>query len=69
MLEPQLKKLNFYKGVKFETKGKQLLVRSSDRTTLQEKTEELIFKRSNIKFKLRKKNRIRYYWRSQNISI
>tara|TARA_Y100000004_G_C8883776_1_gene398773 strand:+ start:86 stop:1078 length:993 start_codon:yes stop_codon:yes gene_type:complete len=54
MLEPQLKKLNFYKGVKFETKGKQLLVRSSDRTTLQEKTEAY-FKRSNIKFKPRKK--------------
>ena len=54
MLEPQLKKLNFYKGVKFEVKGKQLFVRSSDRTTLQEKTEAY-FKKSNIKFKPRKK--------------
>ena len=40
MLEQQLKKLNFYKAAKFEVKGKQLFVRSSDRTTLQEKTEE-----------------------------
>lgn len=54
MLEQQLKKLNFYKGVKFEAKGKQLLVRSSDRTTLQEKTEDY-FKKNKIEFKVRKK--------------
>jgi len=54
MLEQQLKKLNFYKGVKFETKGKQLLVRSSDRTTLQEETEDY-FKKNKIEFKVRKK--------------
>ena len=54
MLEQQLKKLDFYKGAKFEVKGKQLLVRSSDRTALQEKTEKY-FNRSKIKFKPRKK--------------
>ena len=42
MLENTLKKLNFYRAVKFETKGKQLFARSSDRTTLQEKTERLL---------------------------
>ena len=50
MLEQQLKKLNFYKSVKFETKGKQLFARSSDRTTLQEKTEEY-FKKNKILYK------------------
>ena len=45
MLEQQLKKLNFYKAVKFEVKGKQLFVRSGNRTELQEKTEEY-FKRN-----------------------
>ena len=54
MLEQQLKKLNFYKQVKFESKGKQLFVRSSDRTTLQEKTEEY-FKKNKILYKPRKK--------------
>ena len=54
MLKQQLEKLNFYKGVKFEVKGKQLFVRSSDRTTLQEKTEEY-FKKNKILFKPRKK--------------
>ena len=54
MLEQQLKKLSFYKAAKFETKGKQLLVRSSDRTTLQEKTEEY-FKKNKIIYKARKK--------------
>ena len=54
MLEQQLKKLNFYKQVKFEVKGKQLFVRSSDRTTLQEKTEDY-FKKNKIEFKPRKK--------------
>ena len=54
MLEQQLKKLNFYKQVKFETKGKQLFARSSDRTTLQEKTEEY-FKKNKILYKPRKK--------------
>ena len=54
MLEQQLKKLNFYKAAKFEVKGKQLLVRSSDRTTLQEKTEEY-FKKNKILYKPRKK--------------
>ena len=54
MLEQQLKKLDFYKGAKFEVKGKQLLVRSSDRTALQEKTEKY-FNRSKIQFKPRKK--------------
>ena len=54
MLEQQLKKLNFYKAAKFEVKGKQLFVRSSDRTTLQEKTEEY-FKKNKILFKPRKK--------------
>ena len=50
MLEKTLKKLNFYNNVKFESKGKQLLVRSSDRTTLQEKTEDY-FKRNKIIYK------------------
>ena len=54
MLKQQLEKLNFYKQAKFEVKGKQLLVRSSDRTTLQEKTEEY-FKKNKILFKPRKK--------------
>ena len=54
MLEQQLKKLNFYKSVRFETKGKQLFARSSDRTTLQEKTEEY-FKKNKILYKPRKK--------------
>jgi len=54
MLEQQLKKLNFYKQVKFESKGKQLFVRSSDRTTLQEKTEDY-FNKNKILFKPRKK--------------
>ena len=54
MLEQELKKLSFYKAAKFETKGKQLLVRSSDRTTLQEKTEEY-FKKNKIIYKARKK--------------
>ena len=54
MLEQQLKKLNFYKAAKFEVKGKQLFVRSSDRTTLQEKTEEY-FKKNKILYKPRKK--------------
>ena len=54
MLKQQLEKLNFYKQVKFEVKGKQLFVRSSDRTTLQEKTEEY-FKKNKIEFKPRKK--------------
>jgi len=54
MLEQQLKKLNFYKAAKFEVKGKQLFVRSSDRTTLQEKTEDY-FKKNKIKFTPRKK--------------
>ena len=54
MLEKTLKKLNFYNNVKFESKGKQLLVRSSDRTTLQEKTEDF-FKRNKIIYKARSK--------------
>ena len=54
MLEKTLKKLNFYNNVKFESKGKQLLVRSSDRTTLQEKTEDY-FKRNKIIYKARSK--------------
>jgi hypothetical protein len=54
MLEATLKKLNFYKDVKFETKGNQLLVRSNNRTLLQEKTEEY-FRKSKIRFKPRKK--------------
>jgi len=54
MLEPVLKKLSFYKDVKFESKGKQLLVRSSDRTSLQEQTEKY-FKRNRISFKPRSK--------------
>jgi len=54
MLEQQLKKLNFYKAAKFEVKGKQLFVRSSDRTTLQEKTEEY-FKKNKILYKPRRK--------------
>ena len=54
MLEPLLKKLSFYKDVKFESKGKQLLVRSSDRTSLQEQTERY-FKSNRISFKPRKK--------------
>ena len=54
MLEQELKKLSFYKAAKFETKGKQLLVRSSDRTTLQEKTEEY-FRKNKIIYKARKK--------------
>ena len=54
MLKQQLEKLNFYKQAKFEVKGKQLLVRSSDRTTLQEKTEEY-FKKNKILYKPRKK--------------
>jgi len=54
MLEQQLKKLNFYKAAKFEVKGKQLFVRSSDRTTLQEKTEEY-FRKNKILYKPRKK--------------
>ena len=54
MLEQQLKKLNFYKSAKFEVKGKQLFVRSSNRTELQEKTEEY-FKKNKILYKPRKK--------------
>jgi hypothetical protein len=54
MLEQQLKKLNFYKAAKFEVKGKQLFVRSSDRTTLQEKTEEY-FRKNKILYTPRKK--------------
>ena len=54
MLEQQLKKLNFYKAAKFEVKGKQLLVRSGNRTELQEKTEEY-FKKNKILYKPRKK--------------
>ena len=54
MLEQQLKKLSFYKQVKFETKKSFLFVRSKDRTTLQEKTEEY-FKKNKIQYKPRKK--------------
>ena len=54
MLKQQLEKLNFYKGVKFEVKGKQLFARSANRTVLQEKTEEY-FKKNRIKFTPRKK--------------
>ena len=54
MLENTLKKLNFYNNVKFENKGKQLFVRSSDRTTLQEKTEAY-FKKNKIIYKTRTK--------------
>ena len=54
MLKQQLEKLNFYKQAKFEVKGKQLFVRSPDRTTLQEKTEEY-FKKNKILYKPRKK--------------
>lgn len=54
MLKQQLEKLNFYKGVKFEFKGKQLFARSANRTELQEKTEEY-FKKNKIDYKVRKK--------------
>jgi len=54
MLKQQLEKLNFYKGVTFEVKGKQLFARSSNRTELQERTEEY-FKKNKIGFKPRKK--------------
>ena len=54
MLEQYLKKLKFYKDVKFETKGKQLLVRSANRTVLQELTQNA-FKKDKIKFKPRRK--------------
>ena len=54
MLKQQLEKLNFYKGVKFEVKGKQLFARSANRTELQEKTEDY-FKKNKIKFTPRKK--------------
>tara|TARA_R110001592_G_scaffold38529_1_gene126923 strand:+ start:1529 stop:2524 length:996 start_codon:yes stop_codon:yes gene_type:complete len=54
MLKQQLEKLDFYKGVKFEVKGKQLFARSKDRTSLQEQTEKY-FKRNRILFNPRKK--------------
>ena len=54
MLKQQLEKLNFYKGVKFEVKGKQLFARSANRTKLQEDTENY-FKKSRIKYSPRKK--------------
>ena len=54
MLKQQLEKLSFYKGVKFEVKGKQLFARSANRTKLQEDTEAY-FKKSRIKYSPRKK--------------
>ena len=54
MLKQQLEKLNFVKGVKFEEKGKQLLLRSSDRTTLQKEVENY-FRKNRIIYKARKK--------------
>ena len=54
MLEATLKKLNFYKNVKFENRGRQLLVRSADRTTLQNLTEKY-FKSKGIEYSPRKK--------------
>ena len=40
MLEGLIKDINFVKGSKFEKKGRNLLVRNSDRTTLQENLEK-----------------------------
>ena len=54
MLEGLIKDINFVKGSKFEKKGKNLLVRNSDRTTLQENLEKY-FKSKKIKFERRKK--------------
>ena len=48
------KDINFVKGSKFEKKGKNLLVRNSDRTTLQENLEKY-FKSKKISFERRKK--------------
>ena len=54
MLEGLIKDINFVKGSKFEKKGKNLLVRNSDRTTLQENLEKY-FTTKKIKFTRRKK--------------
>ena len=54
MLEGLIKDINFVKGSKFEKKGKNLLVRNSDRTTLQENLEKY-FKSKKISFERRKK--------------
>ena len=54
MLEGLIKDINFVKGSKFEKKGKNLLVRNPDRTTLQENLEKY-FKSKKIKFKKRNK--------------
>ena len=54
MIEGLIKDLKFVKGSKFEQKGKNLIVRNSDRTTLQENLEKH-FKSKKIKFTRRKK--------------
>ena len=54
MLEGFIKDINFVQGSKFEQKGKNLLIRNSDRTALQENLEKY-FKSKKIKFERRKK--------------
>ena len=50
MLEGLIKDINFVKGSKFEKKGKNLLVRNSDRTTLQENLEKYFKSKNDVMY-------------------